>query len=95
MRSCKQGTWFGSDTAFFIETGNFLSNRDEVENLIIGTNQGQPVYLKQVATVRGWGREPSQYVFYGNGHHNELATKFNSDYPAVTLSIAKRKVQMP
>jgi multidrug efflux pump subunit AcrB len=30
-------------------------------------------------------------VFFGNGHHNELATKFNSDYPAVTLSIAKKK----
>ncbi len=79
------------DTAFFIETGNFLTNRDEVENLIVGTNQGQPVYLKQVATVEDGAEKPSQYVFYGNGHHNELATKFNSDYPAVTLSIAKKK----
>jgi multidrug efflux pump subunit AcrB len=85
------GNMFRSDTAFFIETGNFLTRRDEVENLIIGTNQGQPVYLKQVATVEDGAEKPSQYVFYGNGHHNELSAKFNSDYPAVTLSIAKKK----
>ena len=36
------------DTVFFVEAGNFLTNHDEVENLIVGTNQGHPVYLKQV-----------------------------------------------
>ena len=85
------GNMVRSDTTFFIETGNFLTNQDEVENLIIGTNQGQPVYLKQVAIVKDGAEKSSQYVFYGNGHYNELATKFNSDYPAVTLSIAKKK----
>ena len=44
-----------------------------------------------MATVEDGAEKPSQYVFYGNGHHNELATKLNSDYPAVTLSIAKKK----
>jgi multidrug efflux pump subunit AcrB len=79
------------DTVFFIETGNFLTNRDEVENLIIGTNQGQPVYLKQVATVEDGAEKPSQYVFYGNGRFSALARTFKTDYPAVTLSIAKKK----
>jgi multidrug efflux pump subunit AcrB len=90
IRSCRQGTW-SVDTAFFIETGNFLTSRDEVEQLIVGTNEGQPVYLKQVAIVEDGPEKASQYVFYGNGHENELATKFHSDYPAVTLSIAKKK----
>jgi multidrug efflux pump subunit AcrB len=85
------GNMVRADTTFFIETGNFLTTRDEVENLIVGTNQGQPVYLRQVATVEDGAEKASQYVFYGNGHFNELATKFNSDYPAVTLSIAKKK----
>ena len=79
------------DTAFFITTGNFLTTRDDVENLIVGTNQGQPVYLKQVATVKDGPEKPSQYVFYGNGQASELATKFKSDYPAITISIAKKK----
>jgi multidrug efflux pump subunit AcrB len=79
------------DTVFSIDAGNFLTNSDEVGNLIIGTNQGLPVYLKQVATIEDGAEQPSQYVFYGNGRHHELATKFNSEYPAVTLSIAKKK----
>lgn len=79
------------DSVFFVETGNFLANRDEVGNLIVGINQGQPVYLKQVATVEDGAERPSQYVFYGNGLHNEGAAKFKSNYPAVTLSIAKKK----
>ena len=79
------------DTTFFIETGNFLTSRDEVENLIVGINEGQPVYLKQVATVEDGAEKPSQYVFYGNGRHNDSATKFHADYPAVTLSITKKK----
>lgn len=79
------------DTVYFVEAGNFLMSRDEVENLIIGTNQGHPVYLRQVATVEDGPERPSQYVFYGNGHQNGLAAKFSSEYPAVTLSIAKKK----
>jgi multidrug efflux pump subunit AcrB len=79
------------DTVFSMDAGNFLANSEDVENLIIGTNQGQPVYLKQVATVEDGAEEPSQYVFYGNGRHQESATTFNADYPAVTLSIAKKK----
>lgn len=85
------GNMIRSDSAFFIETGNFLTSRDEVENLIIGTNDGQPVYLKQVATIEDGAEKSSQYVFFGNGHHNGSSSKFNSDYPAVTLSIAKKK----
>jgi multidrug efflux pump subunit AcrB len=79
------------DTVFFIEAGNFVSSADELESLIVGTNQGHPVYLKQVATVDDGAERPSQYVFYGNGSQDELATEFDSDYPAVTLSIAKKK----
>jgi len=86
------GNMVKHDTVFSIAAGNFLTNSDEVGNLIIGTNQGQPVYLKQVATIAEGAEKPSQYVFYGNGRHDAaLATKFNSDYPAVTLSIAKKK----
>lgn len=78
------------DSVFFVEAVNFLTGREEAENLIIGTNQGQPVYLKQVATVEDGPERPSQYVFYGNGLASENAS-LRSDYPAVTLSISKKK----
>ena len=88
----QSGNMVRVDTVFSIEAGNFLSNSDEVGNLIIGTNQGQPVYLKQVASIEEGAERPSQYVFYGYGQHDPaLAAKYNSEYPAVTLSIAKKK----
>jgi multidrug efflux pump subunit AcrB len=79
------------DSVDFVEAGNFLKDSKEVENLIIGTNQGQPVYLRQVAVIEDGPERPLHYVFYGNGSHNESAPELNSDYPAVTLSISKKK----
>ncbi|NOT73464.1 MAG: efflux RND transporter permease subunit [Cyclobacteriaceae bacterium] len=86
------GTLLRSDTAFSVETGNFLSTAEEVGNLIVGVNDQRPVYLKQVATVEDGPATPSQYVFFGHGQADPAAaTSFNSEYPAVTLSIAKKK----
>jgi multidrug efflux pump subunit AcrB len=79
-----------SDSIFFIEVGDFLAGQEEVENLIIGTNQGQPVYLRQIATVEDGPAKPSQHVFYGNGPASENTSR-RLDYPAITLSISKKK----
>ncbi|GHN01223.1 multidrug transporter AcrB [Cytophagales bacterium WSM2-2] len=84
------GNMVRSDSVFFIEAGNFISEVSEVGNLIIGTNQGRPVYLKQVATIQDGPERPQQYVFYGNGPSGDKV-KFNSQYLAVTLSISKKK----
>lgn len=85
------GSMVKFDKASYVETENFLTNDDEVKNLIIGTNQGHPVYLNQVATIKDGPEEPTQYVFYGNGRGNEPRTGFKSQYPAITLSISKKK----
>ena len=84
------GSLIKQDTAFSIETGNFLSTADEVANLIVGSNEQKPVYLKQIATIEDGPETPVQYVMFGKG--KEDTTKgFRSAYPAVTLSIAKKK----
>lgn len=86
------GNLMSRDTAFSVDAGNFLRTAEEVGNLIIGSNNGQPVFLKQVAAIEEGAEKHSQYVFYGFGQHDAVqAEKFNSDYPAVTLSIAKKK----
>lgn len=84
------GNLLKNDTSFSVETGNFLATTEEVANLIVGVNQQKPVYLKQIATVEDGAEVPNQYVFYGKG--KEDTTKdLRSAYPAVTLSIAKKK----
>ncbi len=85
------GTLLNRDTAFSVEAGNFLSDAGEVGNLVVGTNKQQPVYLRQIAKIVDGPATPSQYVFFGYGRSDTLKNTFGSVYPAVTLSIAKRK----
>jgi multidrug efflux pump subunit AcrB len=85
------GTLLSRDTAFSVEAGNFLKDADDVGNLIVGENGQQPVYLRQVAKVVDGPATASQYVFFGYGKSDTLKNIFRSVYPAVTLSIAKRK----
>ena len=85
------GTIARLDSVFFVEAGNFITDAQQLERLIVGTNQGHPVYLSQVAYIDDGAERPSQYVFFGNGNDNDASKEFPSNYPAVTLSIAKKK----
>ncbi len=80
------------NTEFRVKTGSFLQNAEDIENLIVGTNNQQPVYLKQIAQIIDGPELPNQYVSFGYGLAQTNAKEdFPASYPAVTLSIAKRK----
>ncbi|KAB7528911.1 AcrB/AcrD/AcrF family protein [Flagellimonas olearia] len=85
------GNFLSNDTEFHISTGNFLESKEDLENLIVGTKQNQPIYLKQVATVLDGPELPKNYVSLGFGAASLKSETFKSEYPAVTISIAKRK----
>lgn len=86
------GNLVNRDTTFFVNAGNYITNVQELEGLVVGVNNGSPVYLKQIATITDGPEKPSQYVFFGYGQHDvQLAQQHASDYPAITLSIAKKK----
>jgi len=70
-----------------IETGAFLTQAQEVGNVVVGVSSGAPVYLREVAEIVDGAEEPAQYVFFGSGAARSTTA---SDQPAVTLSIAKR-----
>jgi multidrug efflux pump subunit AcrB len=59
---------------------------------VVGAFQGRPVFLADVAEIRDGGEEPSNYVLFGAGAAAEgsLETR-DSEWPAVTISVAKRK----
>jgi multidrug efflux pump subunit AcrB len=65
-----------------IETGGWPASLDEVKNITVAAD-GTPVHLADVATVADGGGEPNDYVM----HYPRPGQAF----PAVTLSIAKRK----
>ncbi len=86
------GALLKNDTAFSVETGNFLTSPEDVANIVIGIRAGQPVYLKQVAKVVEGPETPDQYVQFGYGKADTaLKNRFGSTYPAITLTIAKKK----
>ena len=89
--SSQTGSFVQNDKEFLITTGQFLSNAEDVENLVVGVNKNMPVYLKQVAKIQDGPATPSSYVSFGYGKANEKFKTAKSEYPAVTISIGKVK----
>ena len=86
------GSFNQNDKEFFVKSGSFLKSADDLLNLIVGVNQGRPVYLRQLATVADGPELPKSYVSMGFAQAaGEKKEKYFSEYPAVTISLAKRK----
>ncbi len=85
------GSFDKNDTEFLITTGKFLETATDVENLVVGVQQNQPIYLKQIATIVDGPELPKEYVALGFGAAGAKKETFKGEYPAVTISVAKRK----
>ncbi len=89
--SMQSGSFVQNDTEYLVTTGQFISSKEDVENLVVGVHQNMPVYLKQVATIQDGAGTAKSYVSFGYSKINENYTENPSEYPAVTLSVAKVK----
>ena len=89
--SSQSGSFVQNDTEYLVTTGKFLASTEDVENLVIGVNKNMPVYLKQVAAIQDGPQSPKNYVSFGYGKANEKSSNYKSEYPAVTISVAKVK----
>jgi len=89
--SSQSGAVVHGDQEYLVTTGQFLQTAEDIEDLVVGVHQNMPVYLKQVATVEDGPSTPRSYVSFGYGKANEKVKANPSDYPAVTLSVAKVK----
>ncbi|MFK5880003.1 MAG: efflux RND transporter permease subunit [Flavobacteriaceae bacterium] len=85
------GSFNKGDTEFTIKTGNFLTSVEDVENLVVGIQQNTPIYLSQIATILDGPEISREYVALGYGQASEKSETYNSEYPAVTISVAKRQ----
>ncbi len=87
-----------------LDAGRFLRSAREVDDLIVGVQDGRPVYLKEVAEVKDGPDEPATYtrIMLGelaytskdpNAEHEASPEGLQRrvDYPAVTVGVAKRK----
>ncbi|NOX76455.1 MAG: efflux RND transporter permease subunit [Gammaproteobacteria bacterium] len=71
-----------------VRAGQFLTSADEVAQLVVGVNDGQPVRLSDVATVRLGADQPEHYVWTGFGPASTV--KGAGEHAAVTIAVAKK-----
>jgi multidrug efflux pump subunit AcrB len=85
------GSFARENRQFQVEAGLFFTRAEELKQVVIGVHAGRPVYLRDVAEqIEDGPGEPDNYVLYANakGADGQAA---NTEYPAVTITLAKRK----
>ncbi|MCB1875530.1 MAG: efflux RND transporter permease subunit [Chromatiales bacterium] len=83
-----------SNKYFRVYTGGFLKSARDVERLVVGTYQGRPVYVSDVAKVVRGPSEARQHVSYftGPSYADEFGRERSADGDqAVTVAISKKK----
>jgi len=92
--SLSSGSFPLNNYEFLVETGSFLKDANDVGNVIVGVFNGRPVKLSDVATITDGPEEAKDYVFMGFGpswKESIPGIERSSIYPAVTITIAKKK----
>ena len=91
------GVSTGNNQESLVATGSFLDGAESVRKVVVGVHNSHPISLADVAHITDGVKEPDDYVFMGLGPgkhvgaiHELPLQNARQDYPAVTLSIAKR-----
>jgi multidrug efflux pump subunit AcrB len=70
-----------------LESGPFLRDARDVEELVVGVRADRPVFLRDVADVRDGPPPATRYVWHGVPARDGRPA---AEYPAVTLAITKK-----
>jgi multidrug efflux pump subunit AcrB len=73
-----------------VRSGRFLENASDVGNIVVGIYGASPVYLRDVASVVDGPEEVNNYNFFGWAAASPAGSA-SGEYPAVTLTVAKRQ----
>ncbi|WP_298269755.1 efflux RND transporter permease subunit [Geobacter sp.] len=100
--SLQAGSFAAGNREFLVDGGGFLADADSARRLVVSVHDGRPVYLGDVASVVDGPAEPKEYVLFGLGPAAPPSPRWGEgkgggeinraeSYPAVTISVAKRK----
>ncbi|HUK53983.1 MAG TPA: efflux RND transporter permease subunit, partial [Candidatus Binatia bacterium] len=89
------GSYARNNQEVAVEAGSFLTGAEDARRLVVGVFSGRPVFLGDVAEVSEGAGEASEYVVFGAGPAAPRTAaggeSVRADFPAVTLTVAKRK----
>jgi len=90
-RRGQAGSFARENQEFQVEAGNFFMRPDELRQVVVGLHSGRPVYLRDVVEkIEDGPAEPESYVLFANAK-GTTGSAANAEYPAVTITLAKRK----
>ena len=85
------GEFAEGNQEILVDAGNLFKDTNDLAGVVLGVANGRPVYLRDVADkIVDGPAEPQDYVLFGTTRasaHEQAA----QEYPAVTITIAKRK----
>jgi multidrug efflux pump subunit AcrB len=85
------GSFARDNREFQVEAGTFFTSFEDLNQVVVGLHAGRPVYLRDVAErIQDGPAEPDTYVLFANAHGGAQQNP-GAEYPAVTITVAKRK----
>ena len=85
------GSFARDNREFQVEAGLFFTQADDLKQVVVGVHSGRPVYLRDVVEkIDDGAAEPDNYVLFSNAKGSTRQAT-NPEYPAVTITLAKRK----
>jgi multidrug efflux pump subunit AcrB len=81
------GELVSGDRTVAVESGPFLRDARDVEEIVVGVRAGRPVFLREVATVRDGAPPPARYVRHGTAARDGRPA---AEHPAVTITVTKK-----
>jgi multidrug efflux pump subunit AcrB len=81
------GDLVSGDRTVAVESGPFLRDARDVEEIVVGVRAGRPVFLREVATVRDGPPPPARHVRHGTAARDGRPA---AEHPAVTIAVTKK-----
>ena len=79
------------NSSFSVYSGAFLRTAQDIARLVIGTYQGAPIYVRDVASVFHGPAETSRMVNYYTGPADQSEQAVPHGLPAITIALAKKE----
>lgn len=90
--SLQAGSFAENNREVRVDAGNLFASRKDLESVVVAADRGRPVYLRDVAEqIIDGPSEPANYVLFGTTNASAAAGTAPQQYPAVTVTVAKRK----
>ncbi|MEH6589102.1 MAG: efflux RND transporter permease subunit [Halioglobus sp.] len=85
------GSWTLGGRALQLESGDFLRDLDQLNQLVVNVIDGQAIYLRDVATIIDGPAERESYSWIDFSTRHPRFEAGRGNYPMVAISVAKQR----